>query len=104
MQTVSPTPCVAHAAALGFEAFTSPLRAFRVGAGIRFCVVNSYLASYLDTLCSMYILNIFFFHLSFMQLPKTYEAIPNQSRITKMHGVIGMVFKVCIIGTLGKFP
>jgi len=53
------------------EAFASPLHTFRVDA-IRFCIVNSYLTSYLDTLCSMYILNNFFFYLSFnMQLHKT---------------------------------
>jgi len=53
------------------KAFASPLHTFRVDA-IRFCVVNSYLTSYLDTLCSMYISNNFFFYLSFnMQLHKT---------------------------------
>ena len=55
-------------------ALCTPLHTFRVGT-IRFCIVNS---CYLDTLCSMYILNIFFF----MQLLKTYM---RQSRITEMH-------------------
>ena len=62
------TPGMQTALCTRCEAFASPLHTFRVGA-IRFCVVNSY---YLDTLCSTYILN-------------NNEAVPNRSRITKMH-------------------